>query len=112
VRWDVHVSRSGQRTGKMHRLLTDGQEAGGTDKIHWEGPFYSCVGGGWMGWMGRLGSALAASSRPRPVSSARTRGRRRCSERLLQQPRVGATLAWRCPLAAGCGDMDRASEPR
>jgi hypothetical protein len=29
-------------------------EASGADKMHREGPFYSCVGGGWMGWTGRL----------------------------------------------------------
>jgi hypothetical protein len=29
-------------------------EASGADKMHGVGPFYSCVGGGWMGWMGRL----------------------------------------------------------
>jgi hypothetical protein len=31
-------------------LPADG-EASGMDKMHGEGPFYSCVGGGWMGWM-------------------------------------------------------------
>jgi hypothetical protein len=71
--------RSGQRMGKMRRRLTNGQETGGMDKMHGEGPFYSCVGEGWMGWMGHL--ALVASARPCPVSSACTRGRR--SERLL-----------------------------
>jgi hypothetical protein len=30
-------------------LPADG-EASGTDKMHGEGPFYSCMGGGWMGW--------------------------------------------------------------
>jgi hypothetical protein len=35
-------------------LSMDG-EASGMDKMHGEGPFYSCVGGGWMGWTGRLG---------------------------------------------------------
>jgi hypothetical protein len=30
-------------------------EASGMDKMHVEGPFYSCVGGGWMGWTGWLG---------------------------------------------------------
>jgi hypothetical protein len=30
-------------------------EASGMDKMHGEGPFYSCVGGGWMGWLRRLG---------------------------------------------------------
>jgi hypothetical protein len=35
-------------------LPTDG-EAHGMDKMHGEGPFYSCVGGGWMGWTGWLG---------------------------------------------------------
>jgi hypothetical protein len=34
-------------------LPTDGK-ASGVDKIHREGPFYSCVGGGWMGWTRRL----------------------------------------------------------
>jgi hypothetical protein len=29
-------------------------EASGTDKMHEKCPFYSCVGGGWMGWTGRL----------------------------------------------------------
>jgi hypothetical protein len=31
-------------------LPADG-EASGMDKMHGEGSFYSCVGGGWMGWM-------------------------------------------------------------
>jgi hypothetical protein len=35
-------------------LPADG-EASGMDKMHGEGPFYSCMGGGWMGWMGWLG---------------------------------------------------------
>jgi hypothetical protein len=35
-------------------LPADG-EVSGADKMHREGPFYSCVGGGWMGWTGRLG---------------------------------------------------------
>jgi hypothetical protein len=30
-------------------------EASGADKMYGEGPFYSYVGGGWMGWTGRLG---------------------------------------------------------
>jgi hypothetical protein len=30
-------------------------EARGADTMHGGGPFYSCAGGGWMGWMGRLG---------------------------------------------------------
>jgi hypothetical protein len=55
VRWAVHVGRSGQRTGKTWWRLTEGQETGGADKMHGEGPFYSCVGRGWMGWMGELG---------------------------------------------------------
>jgi hypothetical protein len=37
-------------------LLTD-DEASGMDKMHEEGHFYSYVGGGWMGWMGRLSLA-------------------------------------------------------
>jgi hypothetical protein len=32
--------------------------------------------------------------------------------RLLQWPRVEATLVWRCPLAAGGGEVDGASEPK
>jgi hypothetical protein len=35
--------------------LPTGGEAIGTDKMHWEGPFYSYVGEGWMGWLS-LGS--------------------------------------------------------
>jgi hypothetical protein len=35
-------------------LPTD-DEASGVDKMHGEDPFYSCVSGEWMGWMGRLG---------------------------------------------------------
>jgi hypothetical protein len=35
-------------------LLVD-SEASGVDKMHGEGPFHSCVGGGWMGWTGWLG---------------------------------------------------------
>jgi hypothetical protein len=35
-------------------LLMD-SEASGTDKMHREGPFYSYMGRGWMGWTGRLG---------------------------------------------------------
>jgi hypothetical protein len=34
-------------------LLAD-SEASGTDKMHREGSFYSCVGRGWMGWTGPL----------------------------------------------------------
>jgi hypothetical protein len=34
--------------------LPAGGEASGTDKMHWEGPFYSYVGEWWMGWMGWL----------------------------------------------------------
>jgi hypothetical protein len=64
------------------------------------------------GWGGRDGSAFAASARPRPVSSARTRGCKRRSERLLQRPRVEATRAWHFPLAAGAGVVDGALEPR
>jgi hypothetical protein len=30
-------------------------EASGVDKMQGEGPFYSYVGGRWMGWTGRLG---------------------------------------------------------
>jgi hypothetical protein len=93
--------------GKTGRRLTDGQENGGVDKMHGEGSFYCCIlEGGWDG------SALAASAQPRPVSSTRTRGSRRCSERLLRWPRVEATRAWRCPLAAGGGEVDGASELR
>jgi hypothetical protein len=65
--------------------------------------------GGWDGWDG---SALAASARPRPVSSARTRGRKRRSERLLQWNHVEATRAWRYPLAPAGGEVDKASESR
>jgi hypothetical protein len=35
-------------------LPADG-EASGVNKMHGEGPFYACVGGGWMGWTGWLG---------------------------------------------------------
>jgi hypothetical protein len=34
-------------------LLADG-ESSGMDKMHGEGPFYSCMCGGWMGWTERL----------------------------------------------------------
>jgi hypothetical protein len=34
-------------------LLVNG-EASGADKMHGEGPFYSCVGRGWMEWTGWL----------------------------------------------------------
>jgi hypothetical protein len=57
-------------------------------------------------------SALAASALPRYDTSACTRGRRQRSERLLRQPHVEAMHAWRCPLAAGGGEVDGASEPR
>jgi hypothetical protein len=58
---DLHRGRERQR-GELSTSATldrergnvvatyDGQEAGGTDKMHGEGPFYSCMGGGWMGW--------------------------------------------------------------
>jgi hypothetical protein len=35
-------------------LPADGVD-NGADKMHGEGRFYSCMGGGWMGWTGRLG---------------------------------------------------------
>jgi hypothetical protein len=35
-------------------LPADG-EACGADKMHGEGPFYSCLGRGWMGWTEWLG---------------------------------------------------------
>jgi hypothetical protein len=65
--------------------------------------------GGWDGWDG---SALAASARSHNVSSECTRGRRQRSERLLRWTRVEATCAWHCPLAAGSGEVDGASESR
>jgi hypothetical protein len=65
--------------------------------------------GGWDGWDG---SSMAASARTRNVSSACMRGHRRHSEWLPRQTRVEATHAWRCPLAAGGGEVNRASESR
>jgi hypothetical protein len=64
------------------------------------------------GWDGQDGSALAASARPCPISSARMNRHRRHSERLLPRCHVEATRAWHCPLAAGGGEVDGALEPR
>jgi hypothetical protein len=64
------------------------------------------------GWDGRDGSALAASARMHHASSTCTRGCRRRSEQLLRWPRVEAMRAWLCPLAAGGGEVDRASKLR
>jgi hypothetical protein len=85
----------------------------------WTGARTKCTGkvhfiAAWAegGWDGRDGLALAASARSRHVSSACTGGRGRRSERLLRRPHVEATHAWRCPLAAKGGEVDRVSEPR
>jgi hypothetical protein len=42
---------SRKKGGGWLGLAMDG-EASGADKMHGEGPFYSCVGEGWMGWTG------------------------------------------------------------
>jgi hypothetical protein len=48
---DESVTETGAEAAAS--LPTD-SEASGKDKMHGEGPIYSCVGGGWMGWTGWL----------------------------------------------------------
>jgi hypothetical protein len=67
------------------------------------GPFYRV-----KHWDRRDGSAIAASAGSRHVSSVCTCKHKRHSERLLRWPRVEATHAWHCPLAAGGGEVDGA----
>jgi hypothetical protein len=40
---------------------TEDREKRGADKMHGEGPFYSCAGGGWMRRTGQLGRARSAA---------------------------------------------------
>jgi hypothetical protein len=103
------VIADGERGKRSGDVLTDRKPVAWT-KCTGQVPFIArWVEGGWDGWDS---SALAASARPRPVSSVCTCGHRWRSKRLLRRPCVEATHAWHCPLAAGGGEVDGASELR